>query len=174
MGVHVPKLFPALAALILLSACEARIGREGEDGNQTAGTSADGKSEEGTFSIDAPGFAMEIDIPKAIADNAEIDSDSGILYPGSELSGMHIQASEGGNSGSVELRFTSVDAPDKVAAWYRDPARAADFTVASAAREGDAIVISGADKKGGDPFTLRLIAGEGGGTDGRLSLSDRG
>ncbi len=167
----VPKFLSALAALLLLSACEARIGRD--DGGKAAEAPAEGQSEEGTFSIDAPGFAMKIDIPEAIANKAEIDSDSGILYPGSELSGMHIQASEGGDRGSVELRFTSADAPDKVAAWYRDPARAADFTVASAAREGDAIVISGADKEGGDPVTLRLTAREGGGSEGRLSLIDR-
>ena len=68
-----------------------------------------------------------------------MDDDSGLIYPGSTFSGIHV---EGGRDerpsrdGEVELRFTSADAPDLVARWYRDPARAADFTVASAGREG--------------------------------------
>ena len=169
------KLLSALAALILLPGCEARIGEKSDGGKAGATLEANSAAaaEEGRFSIEAPGFAMKIDIPEAIANNADIDSDSGILYPGSKLSGMHVEADDKAGSG-VELRFTSADAPDKIAAWYRDPARASDFTLASAGREGDAILISGADKKDGDPFTLRLTPRQGGGSDARLLLRDRG
>ena len=60
------------------------------------------------------------------------------------------------------------------AAWYRDPARAAVLTIASAGREGDDTVIRGTQKEDGDPFTVRLSPASGGGTDGRLVFSDAG
>lgn len=168
------RLLPALAALILLPGCEARIGQDGDGEKTAADGNVAGEAEEGRFSIEAPGFAMKIDIPESIAESADVDSDSGILYPGSKLSGMHIEASDdkAGSSG-VELRFTSPDTPDRIAAWYRDPARAADFTIASAAREGDAILIRGTEKDDGDPFALRLTPRQGGGSDARLTLRDR-
>jgi hypothetical protein len=178
-----PKIASALAAAALLCACEAKIGKnaDAEGGataarNGNAGASpAEGKAEEGSFSIDAPGFDMKIAIPEGMANRTNVDSDSDILYPGSTLSGMHVEAdkdggAKGGRSG-VELRFTSADAPDKIAAWYREPGRS--FAVASAAREGEGYVISGTEKGDGDPFTVRLAPKNGGGTEGRLALTDR-
>lgn len=175
------KLFLVIGGLTLLGACEAKIGKDDEapkGGAETAGAAAEGKAEDGRFSIKGPGFDMKIAIPKGVADQAEVDSDSGLLYPGASLSGMHIEAGGSAapakkNSG-VELRFTSADAPDKVAGWYRDPARAGDFSVASARREGASVVIAGTQKSDGDGFKLRLSPGAAGGTEGRLTLSERG
>ena len=59
-------------------------------------------------------------------------------------------------------------------AWYRDPARADDFTIASASRKGGVITLAGAQKDDGDPFDLSLSPRNGGGTDGRLNLRERG
>lgn len=171
------KRISALALLALLSACEVRVDKDGDRdaAAQTAETSVEARSEEGSVSIKAPGFDMKVNIPDGVAKLATVDSDSAILYPGSRLSGMHVEASSkgGGDRSGVELRFTSADAPATVAAWYRDPARAPDFTVASASREGDTIVIGGVDKDDGDPFMLRISPREGGGSDARLNLSDR-
>ena len=179
------SVLPLLAGLVLLTACEARIGKDDTaagDGKPqgsasassgTGGASAGTQSKEGELSIDAPGFQMKLDIPKALSDRAGVDSDSGILYPGSSLGGLHVQARGQGSEDQVELRFTTADAPDKVLAWYRDPARASDFTLASANRSGAGYAVRGTEKGDGDPFDLSLNPRSGGGTEGILKLRDR-
>lgn len=174
------KLPAALAAVALLVACEARIGKDDEQaraaaaGGEAGSSSASGKSEDGKLSIKAPGFDMKINIPKGLSDHAETDGE--LIYPGASLGGMHIEAGSekgsGRNSG-VELRFTTSEPLDKVASWYRDPARTGGFSIASTSREGDALVMSGTQKSNGDPFSLRLSAIPNGGTEGRLTLTDR-
>jgi hypothetical protein len=175
------KLFLVVGSVALLAACEAKTGKDDgapKEGTPTGAAAAEGKAEDGRFSIKGPGFDMKIAIPKGVADRAEVDSDSGLLYPGAALSGMHIEA--GGSdapaekNGGVELRFTSADAPEKIAAWYRDPARAAEFSVASASREGTSAIIAGTRKGDGGTFKVRISPGAGGGTDGRLTLSESG
>ena len=169
-----------LAACALVGACEAKVGKPADGkaakGDESAAAPAEGKSKEGEFSIKAPGFDMKIDIPAGVTSRGESDSD--LLYPGSTLSGMHVEAgkdsAKGKGSGGVELRFTTADSADKVAAWYRDPARASGFSIVGQRQEGGALVISGTEKDGGDPFTLRLSPRGGGGTEGRLTLTDRG
>lgn len=173
------KPFAMIAALASLAACDVKVGKEADEtappAPGQAAAAAEGKAEEGQFSINAPGFDMKIDIPAGVTNDG--DSDSDVLYPGSTLSGMHIEGSKGAADGKgdagIELRFTTPDAPEKVTAWYRDPARASGFTIAGVRREGDAVLISGAEKQDGDPFALRLSPRAGGGTEGRLTLSDR-
>lgn len=175
---------PILSLFIALAACEARIGKGGEEAAATGGgaagpapATAEGKAEAGQFSIKAPGIDLKLDIPSGVADKAEIDSDSEILYPGSSLSGMHIEAGDqagGRDNNEVELRFVSGDAPAKIVAWYRDPARAADFSVTSARPEGDGFAIVGKQADGRDGFTVKLSPRGGGGTEGRMILSQGG
>ena len=175
--VQTPALL--LGALALLAACEAKIDKEGDTDSpeskagETAASPAEGKAKEGELSIKAPGFDMKIDIPGGVTSRAGSDSD--MLYPGSTFNGMHIEGSKTGKGESgVELRFTTPDAPEKVADWYRNPARADHFSVESARREGGGIVIAGKEKQDGDPFTLRLSPAARGGTEARLTLSDSG
>ncbi len=163
----------ALAAMILLAACEARIGKEEDAPSQTESV-GNGQAEEGELSIDTPGFQMKLNIPKAISDRAEVDSDSGLLYPGATVSGIHVEGRGKASDSRVELRFNSKDDPARIAAWYRDPARASEFTITSASRNGDVVNLSGTEKEDGDPFDLTLGPRGGGGTDGRLRLRDRG
>lgn len=174
---RLPVTLAALSAIALLAACEARIGREDEAAAEangaTAAASAEGQAEPGQFSIDAPGFELKFNIPEGITENTEVDSDSDLLYPGARVTGLHIQAAEGSGRDSVELRFASNEAPPAIADWYREPARKETLTVASVARQGGEIVVQGTEADGGEPFTVRLGPGEGGGTDGRLVLSDR-
>ena len=170
----VPKLAALLAGAALLTACEARVGNDAPP--VEANASAAGKAEEGRLTVSAPGFNMSIDIPEGLRDN-DMDSDNDLLYPGASFGGIHIQGGEeraggGGREGEVELRFTTADAPDRVAAWYRDPARAEDFTIRSAGREGSAFVFAGTGRRDNDRFTLRVTPRPGGGSEGRLVLTD--
>lgn len=166
------KLLWGLAAVALLGACEAKIGDKADEQKAPAET----KAREGQFSLKAPGIDMKVDIPSAIAENAVVQGDADIVYPGSKVSGLAIAAEDGKgdkDKGTVDIRFVNDDALETVVAWYRDPARAKDFTIESARRDGDVYVITGAATDGDGRFTLRLGPKEGGGTDGRLTLTDR-
>ena len=169
------RLLPlaATSAALALTACEARFGN---DVQPTGNGSAENKAEEGQVSINAPGVQMKINIPEGLRHEASIHDDSGLIYPGSTMSGMDIEGSRAGehgkSDGQVELRFASTDGPDVVAHWYQDPARARDFTIASATREGPAYVFAGTRRDGGGAFRVRLAARQGGGTDGRVLLTD--
>ena len=170
-----PKFAALLAGAAFLTACEARIGNDAPP--VEANASAAGKAEEGRLTVSAPGFNMSIDIPEGLRDN-DMDDDNDLLYPGAQFGGIHIQGSperraNGSQQGEVELRFTTADAPDRVAAWYRDPARREDFTIQSAGREGNVLVFAGTGRHDDDRFTLRVTPRAGGGSEGRLVLSDR-
>lgn len=160
-------LIPATAALALLGACEARIGNDAPavDANATA----EGKAEEGRLTVSAPGFNMSMSIP---SDHAQVDDNGEMIYPGATIDGIHVQGGRSGGDDQVELRFTSPDAGDRILAWYRDPARNADFTVASVTQEGNAQIVTGT-VDGGEPFALRISPRAEGGSEGRLVLTDR-
>lgn len=166
----------AIAAALLLGACEAKIGDPADAGrDEAASVDAAGKAEDGQISIDAPGFDLKLKLPASIAANAEMDESKTLLFPGSTVAGVHIQASKGGAGkpeGAVEIRFDAPAPPAQVLAWYRDAARAADFTIAAVKQEGSASMISANQIAEGAPFTVRLAPGQGG-TDGRLVLTDR-
>ena len=165
------RLLAAAAAGLALAACEARFGN---DASPAGNGSAEGKAEQGRLSIHAPGFDMKINIPEGIRREAGMEGDNDIIYPNSTFSGMHVEGGrdESRSDGEVELAFTSADAPDLVARWYRDPARAPEFTVATANREGAAFVIAGTTDRDGR-FRVRLTSRAGGGTEARLVLSDQ-
>jgi hypothetical protein len=154
-----------LAAACALGGCEAKVGK---DHGSAPGTTAEGKAEENKLSISAPGFAMKVDMGDSLRSHSKIDSDDELFYPGATLAGMHIQANKGGG---VEMRFTTPDAPDKVAAWYRDPARTG-FTLDAGRQEKDALSFNGkAGDDGKNGFKLRLIP-HGAGTEGVISIAD--
>jgi hypothetical protein len=163
-----------LAAAALACGCEAKIGSDegnvASAGNASSGpASAEGKAEEGKIAFSAPGFDLKVQLP---LDEAAADSESRILYPGSKLTGIYVAAHpDKGSNGSVELRFATPDPPDKVAAWYRDPARAGDFALGAAAKDGAAWSIAGEAKEDGHDFRVRLEP-KGTGTDGRLTVRD--
>lgn len=170
---RLPKpLCAAAASLMILAACEARIGNDAPPVDENA--SAAGRAEEGRLSIEAPGFNMSIDIPEAVHSRARVDEDSGLIYPGSAFSGMHIQGRrEGaGNEGEVEMRFTHADPPERIAAWYRDPARRDNLTVATAERRGEDFVFAGIWRPANERFMVTIAPSAGGGSETRLVVSD--
>lgn len=169
-----PMPFPlAMAAVAALAACQARVGNDIESSG-----SAENKAERGELSINAPGVQMKINIPEGLRREAAIHDESGLVYPGSTMAGVHVEGGsddrQGESHGEVELRFASTDAPDAVARWYRDPARSAHFTLDSASRAGPAYVFAGSRREGHGRFRVRLMPAAGGGTDGRLLLADEG
>lgn len=161
------KLAGALAILALAAGCG---GEEAEEETvPPEASSAEGKSDEGKLSLKGPGIDVSINIPEVARRQIRAGDESQLLPPGSALAGLHIQGGESGGGG-VELRFTSDQPPDQAAAWYRDPARAGEFTIASARSEGAETILSGRTRDGGD-FTVHLAA-RGTGTGGRLVLSE--
>ena len=169
------RIFVPGAALALLAACDGPATEERSASNAAAEAveaPAEGKAEEGRFTMKGPGFDLKINIPEGMKNDG--NGENALLYPGATMSGMHIEAGAGSGKAAsgVELRFTSADPVEKVAGWYRDPARKETFSVARARQEGDAVLIEGTQQGDGDPFSLRL-ASAGGGTEGRLTLSER-
>jgi hypothetical protein len=169
-----PSLFPLAAmATLVLTGCEARFGNDAEP---SGNGSAENKAEEGQVSINAPGVQMKINIPEGLRHEASIHDDGGLIYPGSTMSGMHVEGGregeQGKSEGEVELRFATTDGPEIVARWYQDAARARDFTIATAGRDGAAYLFAGTKKDGDGRFRIRLAPRQGGGTDGRVLLSD--
>jgi hypothetical protein len=166
-----------VAAVALLAACQGKIDPDEAD-NAAANrqVSAEGQAEEGKVSIKAPGFDLKFSLPKGIAGEARVERDSKLLYPGAVLRGMAIAAGEGdgnGENSEVEIGFSTPDAVDTVAAWYRDPARAEGFRLEQAKKEGERWMVTGVQKRDKHRFKLRLGPRPGGGTDGRLTVRHR-
>jgi hypothetical protein len=172
-----PSLKPALSAiplLILAAGCSA----PDDDvnwGGPNSTVSAEGQAQEGKISIKAPGLDLAISLPKEMTGEAKVGRDSKVLYPGATLAGMAIAAGEGGKGGKggdtdVEMRFRTADPLEKVAAWYRDPARGEGFRLTGQGREGSDYVFTGVQRRDRHAFRVRIGAGEGGGTEGRLRV----
>ena len=162
----------ALAATALLCACTA--GGDDDD-NMLAGNqpvSAEGKAKDGTISVKAPGVDISISVPKELTGEAKAGKDSKVLYPGATFGGIAIAAGEKTNQGGdtdVEVHFRTADAPDKVAAWYGDPARDG-FRLTGKGREGNELVFTGIQSGDKHPFKVTFGPGAGGGTEGRLRV----
>jgi hypothetical protein len=166
------KMAALLAVAALICGCEAKIGTG--DGNVVANgqSSAEGKAEEGSIALDAPGFNLKLKVP---LDQAHTENDGKILYPGVTLTGLFVDAhpdTKAGSDGEVELLFSSPDSPDKVAAWYRDPGRAPNFSLSSDSKEGAAFLFTGTRRDDDGSFKLKLEP-KGSGTDGRLAIRDK-
>jgi hypothetical protein len=164
----------AAAASLMLAGCGARTGNEaGALGNG----SAEGKAEDGRLTVHAPGMELKIDVPERLRREAGMDGGGDIIPAGASVSGIHVEGGDGeaggGARGGVEIAFTSPQEPELVARWYRDPARAPHFTITGSASEGPAIVLAGAAGDDRDPFRVRLTPKAGGGTDGRVTISEQ-
>jgi hypothetical protein len=164
----------AFAAAALLCGCDSKVRPDEPDDPVVNGpVSAEGKAEEGKISLKMPGVDMTISLPKGVADEARAERDSKLLYPGATLRGMAIAAgpdSDKRNDSEVEIRFSTPDPVDKVAAWYRDPARSDGFQLQRSAKEGDSWLFAGVQKRDEHEFKLRVGPRPGAGTNGRLTI----
>ena len=162
-------------AALLLAGCEMRVGNDAPPVADNA--SAAGRAEDGRLTIEAPGFNLAVTVPEGFDGRADSGGDSGLVYPGARVSGIHVQGGrDRGEHGrdEVELRLTSADAPDRILAWYRDPARADRFTLSSTRQEGGATVLTGTGRRDNERFTLRISPRSGGGSEMRLLIADGG
>lgn len=170
-------LLPIAALALVLTACEAKFGNDQNAANQSGNVSAEGKAKEGELSIHTPGFEMKINIPEGMRHEITGENHDDLLYPGATFGGIHVEGghddAHGRSQGQVELAYSTADAPDVVARWYQDPARAADLTVATTNRQGPGIVIAGTRTHDNGDFRVTLTPRAGGGTDGRVLLTDR-
>jgi hypothetical protein len=168
------KLAALLGLALSITACDWLTARNDEDepGNENVG--AEGKAEAGQVALKAPGLDVTFTVPKSLTREVKVHNDIKILYPKTSITGMY--AAGGGEkdkNSEVEFRFTSPDAPDRITAWYRDPARAAAFRLDKVSQEGADTLIRGAQKGEDSAFKVRLSAGPKGGTDGRLVIHDK-
>jgi hypothetical protein len=161
----------ALAATALLWGC----GAPDDEDNLLAGNesvSAEGKAQEGKISVKAPGVDISFSVPKELTVDAKAGKDNKLLYPDATLSGIAFASGEKDNQKGdtdVEVRFKAPDPVDKVAAWYRDPARADGFRLTSETREGTQLVLAGMQRDR-HAFKVTLGPGAGGGTEGRVRV----
>jgi hypothetical protein len=161
--------------VVAIAGCDMRIGNNA--GPVADNASAAGRAENGQLTVEAPGFNLAITIPEGMNERADAESSDGLVYPGATVAGVHVQGGReerGGHGGEVELRLTSADSPDRIAAWYNDPARSDRFSIASTTREAGAVLIAGAARRDNQRFTLRIAPRSDGGSDMRLLLADGG
>jgi hypothetical protein len=159
------KRMALATAALLLAGCEINVkGDAGADANVAGGE----------VSLKAPGIGLNVNLPDAL--KAEISGDNNLVFPGASVSGLNINAGAGPGQGgnSVRLSFTTPAAVEEVLAWYRDPARAIAFNGVSVQRDGAGYRITGNNADGGDPFSVRLAPGNGGGTSAQLELQNAG
>jgi hypothetical protein len=171
-----PSLCAVLAAA-LACACDSGGGSD-PPVKETANShvSVEGKSKEGKISLKMPGVDMTLSLPAGVADEARAERDSKLLYPGSILRGMAVAAgpdSDRSGESEVEIRFSTPDPVETVAAWYREPARAGGFQLQRSAREGETWALDGVQKRDRHSFKLRLSPRSGGGANGRLTVRHR-
>jgi hypothetical protein len=163
-----------VTVIFCLCACHVDRGHgaENEAAENDQNVSAEGTAKAGMISVKAPGVDISISVPKELSGEARVGKDSKVLYPGSALGGMAIVAGEKDNQGGdtdVEIRFQTTDSPEKVAAWYRDPARAEGFKLKSDRKDGGNYVFTGIEQHEQHPFKVSFGPGAGG-TEGRLRV----
>jgi hypothetical protein len=155
-----PLIAAGAAATLALAGCGAPAENEAAANRNAV---AESRTENGQLTVRAQGVDLKIDLPPPLRRMAGDDGNRAFVYPGA--------AADARAEGGV-IAFHSDDAPETVARWYRDPARANRFTVATDERQGPALVIAGTARNG-DGLAVRLTPGEGGGTDGRVVITAR-
>jgi hypothetical protein len=159
----------AVMPLLLLGACEMKVGKDEKDAKDGASVKIDAggnvaiAANDGAdgVSVSVPGFEGKVKIPGMELGGEHMDIDGMKLYPATKLSGINVTDQNGAGTGVVEMRFTSPAAPDKVAAYYADAAPGADFTdVKVTGAKGSSTVT--AIKGDGDRLTITIDPAAGG------------
>lgn len=127
------------------------------DGNESANAAnamPPSKTENGQLTARVQGVDLKVNLPPPIRRMTE---DNDYFYPGARA------------EGDDGRRFHSDDPPERVAAWYQDPARSR-ITVATVERQGPAYVLTGGGRDGVS-LRIRLFPSARGGTDGTVVVT---
>lgn len=151
-----------IAACVLLAACD-----KGEPTRVTinAGTNGSAPAEKGKVEIGGDGFKADLEIPGLAALGGRMQMDGMRFYPDAKITNIAIDGNEG-QEGRVAVSFSAPADRAKVAAWYTDQMKQADFT-ARPTPTGFA-----GETKDGNWFTLDLTEA-GGRTNGEFKLGER-
>lgn len=165
-----------IAGALLLGGCELKVKDDGKPGGEDGASvsiGADGNvaiSGEDGLSIETPGFAGKIAIKGMKLGSEHMDIDGMKLYPGTELAAIDVTDRKGADNGRVDMRFTSPDAPDRIAAYYAAAARDAGFSDVAVKNSGGTATFS-AIKNDGDRVTID-IAPAAKGSAGHIRVAD--
>ena len=143
-------LFIAAPALAL-SGCGTGSGND----SANAANQAQGTTDNGQLTARVQGVDLKINLPPPIRRMTEDDS---LLDPGARYVRGPGQ------------RFHSNDSTETVAAWYQDPARHNRFSIDDSTQNDASWLLTGT-VRGGDTFSVRLTPGNGGGTDGTITVT---
>jgi hypothetical protein len=90
----------------------------------------------------------------------------GLIPPGAVI------GSDSPTGDAVSITFQSREPPERVAAWYRSPDRAADFRLGSELREGAEQVLGGSTLRPPGEFNVRIAPGISGGTTATILITE--
>ncbi len=176
------KILPILlaaTALLAVAACSKKDDAERAEAATSITLNSDDKSET-TVNIEADsetgdiamklpgGFDAKFKVPAGMTDDAKFDIDGVGLYPGAKLQKFKVNAvkKDGDRDATVELGFKAPADPAVVADWYQ---KAFEDKKISVARSGETLTGKTED---GDDFTLALVSGGVGATQGTLTIRD--
>jgi hypothetical protein len=173
-------------ALLLLVACGHRDGKgkaavsittddKGATTSTTTTTSSSGGSERvnvtsdagnGRVKIEAPGFKLDVDVPRSIMNAGDFEIDGAKLYPGSRMRGMDVRAGERENDAHVKFGFVAPADPATVRGWM-----VKEFAAKGHPLVGEGMTMTGTTEDG-KPFTVALNPGDSGQTRGEIMIED--
>ena len=166
-----PLILAAMIALPLAACHDSGAGTSisitsnDTDNNMTA--NADGAT--GEVSLNLPGFAGKMKLPKIHLDGDSFDMNGVHLYPGSKITTLNVNAGDSGDNGDtdgiVHVGFDSPAAADTVRQWFADKLGKADFTLH---QEGNALVGTTDDNK---PFRLEMAPADASHSTGKIVIS---
>ncbi|NNM76868.1 hypothetical protein HJG53_08150 [Sphingomonas sp. ID1715] len=112
-----------LAALVLLAACD-----KGEPTRVTinAGSNGTAPANKGTVQVGGDGFKADIEIPGLASLGGRMKMDGVRLYPDAKVTNINIDGDKG-DKGRVAVSFTAPADRARVAAWYVEQMRDAEF-----------------------------------------------
>jgi hypothetical protein len=159
----------AATALVAVAACSKKDDADtrSDASQHTVDIQAD--SETGDIAMKLPGgFDAKFKVPAGMTDEAKFDIDGVGLYPGAKVQKIKVNAvkKDGDRDATVELGFKAPADPAAVADWYQQQFEAKKISVS---RSGETLTGKTED---GDDFSLALVAGGTGVTQGTLTIRD--